>query len=122
MERLYGYCDSDVLFLDKSDIPGASLNAKSPYKKRKVDACHREVSMEREAPTELTSGKDDFDDTYDEFEVVDFPGRNHMGGQYCCVSLCRSSSGQRLERMRLGMVRLSFHSFPDIKTDKGKQW
>ena len=49
-------------------------------------------------------------------------GRNRWGGQYCCVPLCRSSSGERLERERLGMSRLSFHSFPDVNTDRGKLW
>ena len=49
-------------------------------------------------------------------------GRNCWGGQYCCVLLCRSSSGEQLERERLGMRRLSFHSFPDVKTDRGKLW
>ena len=43
-------------------------------------------------------------------------------GQYCCVPLCRSSSGEGAQRERLGMPRLSFHSFPDITTDKGKTW
>lgn len=43
-------------------------------------------------------------------------------GQYCCVPLCRSSSGEKAERERLGMQRLSFHSFPDVTTDRGKMW
>ncbi|XP_065894872.1 uncharacterized protein [Dysidea avara] len=43
-------------------------------------------------------------------------------GQYCCVPLCHSSSGEKAERERLGMQRLSFHSFPDVSSDKGKMW
>lgn len=49
-------------------------------------------------------------------------GRNTWGGQYCCVLLCRSSSGERQERQCLGMPRLSFHSFPDLATERGKMW
>jgi len=49
-------------------------------------------------------------------------GRNRWGGQYCCVAMCRSSSRERLERERLGMSRLSFHSFRDVKTDRAKLW
>ena len=40
---------------------------------------------------------------------------------YCCVPLCRNSSGQREERERLGLQKISFHSFP--KDDKmKKEW
>lgn len=48
--------------------------------------------------------------------------RKDWSGQYCCVPLCRSSSGEGQERERLGMQRLSFHSFPDVTTDRGKSW
>ena len=78
---------------------------------------------------ELTSceSESEFNDVQaeseDEWPSYDYiAGRNLTGGQYCCVPLCRSSSGQRLERERLGMARLSFHSFPGVKTDKGKLW
>ncbi|XP_065919410.1 uncharacterized protein [Dysidea avara] len=43
-------------------------------------------------------------------------------GHYCCVPLCRSSSGDQSERRRLGMPTLSFHSFPDLKTARAKDW
>ena len=43
-------------------------------------------------------------------------------GYYCCVPLCRSSSGQQSERKRLGLRPVSFHSFPDLKTDRAKDW
>ena len=43
-------------------------------------------------------------------------------GQYCCVPLYRSSSGERAQRERLGMPRISFHSFPDVTTCTGKAW
>ena len=43
-------------------------------------------------------------------------------GYYCCVPLCRSSSGEQFERRRLGLPAVSFHSFPDPKTEKGKLW
>jgi len=43
-------------------------------------------------------------------------------GHYCCVPLCRSSSGQQSECKRLGMPPLSFHSFPDSKTARGEEW
>ena len=38
------------------------------------------------------------------------------------MPLCHSSSGEKAERERLGMQRLSFHSFPDVTTQKGKMW
>ena len=34
--------------------------------------------------------------------------RKDWSAQYCCVPLCRSSSGEGQERERLGMRRLSF--------------
>ena len=43
-------------------------------------------------------------------------------GYYCCVPLCRSSSGQQFEQKRLGLRPVSFHSFPDLKTDRAKDW
>ena len=43
-------------------------------------------------------------------------------GQYCCVPLCHSFYGERVERKRLGMQRLSIHSFPSVTTQKGKMW
>ena len=43
-------------------------------------------------------------------------------GHYCCVPLCHSLSGQQSERKRLGMPPLSFHSFPDLKTARAKEW
>ena len=39
-------------------------------------------------------------------------------GQYCCVPLCRNASGGSAERRQLGSVRVSFHSFPNLSTDK----
>ena len=45
-------------------------------------------------------------------------------GQYCCVPLCRNASGGSAERRQLGSVRVSFHSFPNLSTDKkrAKEW
>ena len=43
-------------------------------------------------------------------------------GSYCCVPLCHSSSGKNTERKKLGLPTVSFHVFPDIKTQKGKDW
>ena len=43
-------------------------------------------------------------------------------GYYCCVPLCRSSSGEQFERKRLGLPPVSFHCFPDTKTEKGNLW
>ena len=45
-------------------------------------------------------------------------------GHYCCVPLCRNSSSTELqeERKRLGLEKLSFHSFPDTKSPRGKEW
>ncbi|XP_065905880.1 uncharacterized protein [Dysidea avara] len=43
-------------------------------------------------------------------------------GDYRCVPLCRNSSAQNARREELGMPRVSFHSFPDVNTEKGKQW
>jgi len=40
------------------------------------------------------------------------------------VPLCRNSSSKELqeERKRLGLEKLSFHSFPDTKSSRGKEW
>ena len=49
------------------------------------------------------------------------PKEKTWRGNYCCVPLCRNSSGQREERERLGLQKISFHSFP--KDDKmKKEW
>ena len=49
------------------------------------------------------------------------PGKTAWRGYYCCVPLCRNSSNQS-ERERLGLEKLSFHSFPDQKTPLAKEW
>ena len=49
------------------------------------------------------------------------PGKKAWRGYYCCVPLCRNSSDQS-ERERLGLEKLSFHSFPDQKTPLAKEW
>ena len=87
----------------------------------------REVSSLLKADTGQLSCKETCESNQtEEVEVLQSyeyaAGRNRWGGQYCCVPLCRSSSGERLERERLGMARVSFHSFPDVKTDRGKLW
>ena len=45
-------------------------------------------------------------------------------GHYCCVPLCRHSSAENALRVRFGLPRLSFHSFPSIVKDKARaqQW
>ena len=43
-------------------------------------------------------------------------------GKYCCVPLCRNSSGQNAEREKLGLPNLSFHCFPSLDTEIGKMW
>ena len=39
-------------------------------------------------------------------------------GQYCCVPLCHHSSGESVERKLLNSGRISFHSFPNLSTDR----
>ena len=43
-------------------------------------------------------------------------------GNNCCVPLCHNSSGGHKERKRLGVRKISFHSFLDVKSIKGKEW
>ena len=45
-------------------------------------------------------------------------------GQYCCVPLCHNASGRSAEQRQFGSVRISFHSFPNLSTDKerAKEW
>ena len=45
-------------------------------------------------------------------------------GHYCCVPLCRHSSAENALRVRSGLPRLSFHSFPNIVKEKARaqQW
>ncbi|XP_065888295.1 uncharacterized protein [Dysidea avara] len=112
MEENQGCCLMDFSLLNASDEAGASLLRKS--------LSESEINRE---DAELTSCESEFNDiqaeSVDEWPSYDYiAGRNLTGGQYCCVPLCRSSSGQRLERERLGMARLSFHSFPGVKSDK----
>ena len=49
------------------------------------------------------------------------PKEKTWRGNYCCVPLCRNSSGQREEREHLGLQRISFHSFPTDDKMK-KEW
>ena len=41
---------------------------------------------------------------------------------YCCVPLCRSSSGEQFEWKRWSLPPVSFHFFPDLKTERAKHW
>ena len=43
-------------------------------------------------------------------------------GYYCCVPECKNSTGRNKERSKIGLPKLSFHSFPDITSAKGKAW
>ena len=45
-------------------------------------------------------------------------------GQCCYVPLCTHSSGEQTERKHLLNDRISFHSFPDLQTekDRARQW
>ncbi|XP_065893929.1 THAP domain-containing protein 1-like [Dysidea avara] len=43
-------------------------------------------------------------------------------GDYCCVPDCRNSSGSNKKRIQLGLRRISYHSFPNIQSAKGKLW
>ena len=49
------------------------------------------------------------------------PKEKAWRGNYCCVPLCRNSSGQQEERERLGLSKISFHSFPKEEKRK-KEW
>jgi len=50
------------------------------------------------------------------------PKQKAWRGDYCCVPLCRNSSGQNKERQRLGLPKLSFHVFPKAGTIRYKNW
>ena len=58
------------------------------------------------------------------FSVIIDHKYHEQEGQYCCVSLCCNASGGSAERKQLGSVRVSFHSFPNLSTDKerAKEW
>ena len=43
-------------------------------------------------------------------------------GYCCCVPLCKNSTGRNKERSKVGLPKLSFHSFPDITLAKRKGW
>ena len=49
------------------------------------------------------------------------PKEKAWRGNYYCVPLCRNSSGQQEERERLGVPKISFHSFPKEEKRK-KEW
>ena len=50
------------------------------------------------------------------------PKQKAWRGDYCCVPLCRNSSGKQKERKRLGLPFLSFHKFPKAGTIRYKTW
>ena len=83
-------CFTDEVFLlDKSDIPGASLNDTKPCQLNDAD-------VKRRPKKHCT------------------PGKSAWKGHYSCVPLCRNSSSNHKERERLGLEKLSFHSFPNV--------
>ena len=43
-------------------------------------------------------------------------------GKYCCVPQCCNSSGGNVVQNKLKIPKIFFHSFPDVKSAKGKQW
>ena len=91
-------CFTDEVFLlDKSDIPGASLNDTKPCQLNDAD-------VKRRPKKHCT------------------PGKSAWKGHYCCVPLCRNSSSNQKERERLGLEKLSFHSFPNVVSPRGKEW
>ena len=50
------------------------------------------------------------------------PSKKAWRGHYCCVPLCKNSSSNQIERERLGLKKLSFHSFPNVETPQAKEW
>ena len=90
-------CFADEILLDESDIPGPSLKGKRPCLLNNTDAKRR--------PKKRCT-----------------PGKSAWRGHYCCVPLCRNSSSNQKERERLGLEKLSFHSFPNVETPRGKEW
>ena len=69
------------------------------------------------------------DDGKRDFNLSELPPKKRVTvagkawkGYYCCVPLCRSSSGKQSEWKRLGLPPISFHSFPDLKMDRAKHW
>ena len=87
---------------------------KKSFSENEISNYHQEATME---DAELNSYESVFNDI--QAKVVDeWPSSNNniasvnrMGGQHCCVPLCRISSGQRIEKERLGITKLSFHFF-----------
>jgi len=49
-------------------------------------------------------------------------GKKSWRGHYCCVPDCYNCGADNKERIKLGLQKISFHSFPDVKSTKGKQW
>ena len=48
--------------------------------------------------------------------------RKSWQGQYCCIPLCHNSSGRLKVQKELGLSKLSFHAFPDVRSVKNKRW
>lgn len=49
------------------------------------------------------------------------PCKKSWREHYCCVPLCQNSPDQT-EKKRLGVEKLSFHSFPDQQSPLRKEW
>ena len=113
----------DYSLLNARDEAEASLLQKSFSEDEISISQHGDTTEDAKRTSYESDSSDTQAEVVDEWPPYDcIAGVNRTGGQYCCVPLCRSSSGQRLERERLGMVRLSFHSFPNVKTSKGMLW
>jgi len=56
------------------------------------------------------------------FEVSGVGRKTSWGGHYCCVPDCHNSSRGNVVRKKSNLPKVSFHSFPDAKSDKGRKW
>ena len=57
-----------------------------------------------------------------ESQAVQPTWRKVNSGRYCCVPQCSNSSGRNKFLVELNVPKVSFHSFPDINSAKGKLW
>ena len=53
-------------------------------------------------------------------EKLVYTKKRFWKGHHCCVPYCWNSSKDKKKQDQLGNV--SYHSFPDVKSTRGKQW
>jgi len=98
--------NKDLALLDESNVVESSLSGEPLFEKK---VCYSHQDEHRDS--EISSSESDFESTHEGLvptKRVAIVQEGNIAAYHCVVC----------ERERLGITRLSFHSFPNVKTEK----